>query len=523
MTAPAFPAPARAVVAVLLGWCVLHLALRIALIDVMEVDHVEQAVAAQGLAVSYGPKQPPLYTWLQLGANRLLGVGQGAFVALKYALIAVFLVAYYGAARRMGMARDVAALAVGSLSLLYQIGWKFHFGVTHTLLLSVAVALAPFALARGAARPGPWTAASVGAALGLGLMAKYGFAAYVIAFVAATATVPALARAWTPGRVAIAVLAAGAVASPIAWFVLTRLDTVSGVFNATMTAEADAGVFAGLTALVLATLGFLAPLVLVVAAVYPRVFVARVPHAGTAESGPSPADWDRWFAVFHAVIAVMLLALVLVGGVDRFKERWMHPFLLLVPMWWSLRAGALYTAARRRRRIMLGIVVGWSAFVVGYRVALDTIGPPLCSGCRQFTPYEVLETAIAPRSARFVSFLAEEEHLAGNLKVRFPDKAVFTPVYPGLGPARFGMVHAGACALVWRGEDPVPPPALRADLAARFETRWPEGGTSIRVRVPLADWRRRFPRWEADEGEAAFAWRFAIVEGCGAMPRRQER
>ena len=510
------------VVAVLVAWCAVHLTLRLALVDVMEVDHVEQAVAAQGFALSYGPRQPPLYTWLQLAAFEAFGVGQIAFVALKYALVAAFLLLYYGAARRLGMRGDVAALTVFSLSLLYQVGWKFHFGVTHTLLLSVAVAGAPFALAGALERPTPGRWALVGIVLGIGLMAKYGFAAYLLAFVCATAAVPTMRRAVSRAGLAAATGALVVTAAPIAVFVAGRLGTVGAVYETTLT-RGDPSIGEGLLALALALAGFLAPLLVVVPAIYPRAFHAPVGESTTVSA--NSADWDRWFRVFHVTIALILLGLVLFGGLAQFKERWMHPFALLIPLWWFLRIDALYRQARRRHRTLLAIIIAWSVFVLGYRIALDSIGPPLCSGCRQFTPYSHLEDALEPRADEFVSFLVVDEHLAGNLRVRFPDHAVFTPRYPQLSPERFGFDRGGACALVWRAGKR-PPPALTGDLWDRFGTRFPETTQIERVAVPLTVWRRRFPRWRADTPEpgAAFVWHYAVVRGCGAAsPQARER
>lgn len=516
LTAPAFPAPPRAIVAILMAWCGVHVTLRLLLVDVMEVDHVEQAVAAQGLSLSYGARQPPLYTWLQLAAFEVFGIGQFAFIALKYALVAAFLMLYYGTARRLGMRSDIAALAVLSLSLLYQVGWKFHFGVTHTLLLSVAVAGAPFALARALHRPTPARWAWVGFALGIGLMAKYGFAAYLAAFVCATAAVPAMRRAVPRAGLATAAGVLVVTGAPIGAFVLGRLGTVAGVYETTLT-RGDAAIGEGLLALALALAGFLAPLLVVVPPIYPRVF--HVPILASTTAPLTGADWDRWFKVFHATIALILLGLVLFGGLAEFKERWMHPFALLIPLWWFLRVDALYRAARRRHRTLLAIIVGWSLFVLGYRIALDSIGPPLCSGCRQFTPYAVLTDALEPHADEFVSFLTEDEHLAGNLRVRFPDHNVFTPRYPQLSPERFGFERGGACALVWRAGER-PPAALTRDLVERFSARFPEDVDIERVIVPLSVWRRRFPRWRPDPPEpgAAFVWHFAIVPDCGAAP-----
>src|SRR5258708_25987240 len=52
-----------------------HAALRVWASPNIGTDEVEQALFAQSWAWGYNPRQPPLFTWLLLGAYRIFGPG----------------------------------------------------------------------------------------------------------------------------------------------------------------------------------------------------------------------------------------------------------------------------------------------------------------------------------------------------------------------------------------------------------------------------------------------------------------
>src|SRR3954447_13371695 len=70
----------------LAGYLVLHFLLRLWASPNIGTDEVEQALFAQSWAWGYNPRQPPLFTWLLLGAYALFGAGIVAHLALKYAV-----------------------------------------------------------------------------------------------------------------------------------------------------------------------------------------------------------------------------------------------------------------------------------------------------------------------------------------------------------------------------------------------------------------------------------------------------
>src|SRR5271163_2723843 len=61
-----------------------HAALRLWASPNIGTDEVEQALFAQSWSWGYNPRQPPLFTWLLLGAYKLFGASVLAHVMLKY-------------------------------------------------------------------------------------------------------------------------------------------------------------------------------------------------------------------------------------------------------------------------------------------------------------------------------------------------------------------------------------------------------------------------------------------------------
>src|SRR5262245_62301075 len=72
------------VLAILLAWGAVHLALRVALSGVLTIDDSRELMFAQTLEWGYQPRQPPLYNWLVWIAVRLLGPTVLAVTLVKY-------------------------------------------------------------------------------------------------------------------------------------------------------------------------------------------------------------------------------------------------------------------------------------------------------------------------------------------------------------------------------------------------------------------------------------------------------
>jgi len=116
--------------ALLVGYLVVHVVVRVAVSGVLTIDDAREAVLGQTLAWGYQARQPPLYNWLVWPTLRLFGVSVLSLTLVKYALLGVAYVFVYASARRLLPTPRLAALATGSLLLVFPVSWTFHDALT---------------------------------------------------------------------------------------------------------------------------------------------------------------------------------------------------------------------------------------------------------------------------------------------------------------------------------------------------------------------------------------------------------
>src|SRR5215471_20125520 len=114
--------------------------LRLSLSDNLPQDDTTSNVLTQTLALGYVPRQPPLYEWLLWSVQQLTGPTLLSVLLIKYGLLTSTVAFLYLAATRIFRERGFAILAGLSPFLLYQFAWNLHEGVTHSMVLTCAVA-----------------------------------------------------------------------------------------------------------------------------------------------------------------------------------------------------------------------------------------------------------------------------------------------------------------------------------------------------------------------------------------------
>ena len=92
--------PTGKILCLLAAYFLLHIAVRIATSDSLELDEAEQLVLGQALSWGYGTK-PPLYSWLQLGFFQIFGERVLALSTLKNLLLFCTYLCTFLAARRL--------------------------------------------------------------------------------------------------------------------------------------------------------------------------------------------------------------------------------------------------------------------------------------------------------------------------------------------------------------------------------------------------------------------------------------
>src|SRR5882757_9933891 len=80
-----------------IAYGLIHLLLRAYMSETLSLDDARANETAQGLALAYQVRHPPLYPWLLYGLEELPGRGLAGRGALPYAIVAPIGMAAYGA------------------------------------------------------------------------------------------------------------------------------------------------------------------------------------------------------------------------------------------------------------------------------------------------------------------------------------------------------------------------------------------------------------------------------------------
>jgi 4-amino-4-deoxy-L-arabinose transferase-like glycosyltransferase len=454
----------------------MHAALRLWASPNIGTDEVEQALFAQDWAWGYNPRQPPLFTWLLLGAYQILGATVLAHVVLKYAALGVMYGCAYRCARRLIFAPEMAALGTLAVLLIYGFGWGVHTGVTHTLVLSAMIFANLLALLRLVEHRRVIDYLLFGVAAGLGLLTKYSYGFFVGPLLIACLAVAPIRSAVLTRRMLVALGAAVALVLPHGLWMLA----VGRDYGATLTELGAVGarhgylanVGAGLLSLVKASALFLAPFWLIALALF---------WPALRRPGAPARPWLRVLASTLAIGVVLLVLSVLIAEVTYFKDRRMHALLLTAPLLLFLWLDHRIVEAWRLRWLAVAIG-GVVASVLVILLGQALIEPYMCRRCWLHMPFPAFEQAIRESGFERGTIVSDEEHVGGNLRLGFPDARVLTPAYPSLDVPPVG---GGGCLLAWHARfagDTIPP-RLADFLEKRFKLA--PAGTPIVLDLPM--------------------------------------
>ncbi len=447
-------------------------------------DDAWENVYVQSLRPGYILAQPPLYEWILWTVQQGLGTGVQSFLAVKFGLMALSAVFLFGAARFAIRDDATAAIATFSYVLFYQIGWNMLEGVTHTAVLFCACAATTFTLSR-AVRTGRWLDhAWLGLALGAGLLSKFGYPLFAGSLFAAFLAEPLLRRGLRPRRLVLSLVIALLCASPFLYWVVAGERPVLGAVTDIMTEGARqphilrAG--AGVAKLGLSLIGFALPLVPIVALFFWRPLLRR----GAGADALSDAYARAYGRAILIAIGLAVLA-ILATGASRFRERHMHPFLVLLPIWLFARIERGGVPGRRMR-IFRATILATVGLVLAIRVAGLLAPDTMFCGrtCRPAKPYADL---IAGLRALGVggTLVGLDRYTAGNLRVGFPEARIIMATEP------LGFPEAsrppGPCWIIWEAGEKA---HLPFDRAAERENRDPRAWPALEPdRFIVGQWR----------------------------------
>jgi 4-amino-4-deoxy-L-arabinose transferase-like glycosyltransferase len=496
------------VISIGLVYGLVYACMRLSISHNLPQDDVTANILAQTFEPGYVVRQPPLYEWLLWSVQRLTGPTLPSFLIIKYGLLTATFAFLYLVATRIFADRRWTVIAALSPLLLYQIGWNLHEGVTHTMALICAVAASMWAFMRLVERGRIGDYLLFGLIVGLGLISKYTFAAFLFILLASALLQPALRARLCNWRMLASMAAGAAVTAPVLyWLIAGRQDLVA-LYGTAVAPMADTNrltaMAIGLGKSVYAPLAFLFPLDVILLVLFPGMLrEAR----GAIAQGVSPRAWDRskadWpLLLLHITLGGFLVLIfgAIFTGATHYLERYMHPFFLLTTLW-LLALVERSGNASRKVLVLTAVLVSVTVLVVPLRLGnLLRAMRPDCEKCRIAVPYDGLAAALEARGFHSGTIIAVDRHDAGNLRRLFPDARIVCLGRPSYAPPIRATDLSSKVAVVWRKQDAKPLPKDAARELARIA-----GGVAVtpeRLRI----------RWQPYPSTAAERiWEWTVV------------
>jgi len=468
----------------------------------MPVDWGFELILTQQLKPFYAVSNPPLYTWIAWGLQRVLPPDQSILLIVNYlATFALFCFTAM-AGHRVLKDRMLAALAPWSLFVIVPYG-RLNFGYVNTqLLLPFILASVVILLAIGR-RPRWVLFAALGLAVGLGTLAKLNYLFAVVALLGAACLQPrlraALARPW----IALSVILALAVVAPFAVAFNEAGNDLMALLHSKTAARAPLGygaqVVSGLSDAALGMALYVGPALLIGLA---GAVLARGRRCENAER----AAGRRFLRDALVIGLVVVLAGIFVFGIARLKIWYLHAFFLLAPLyalsfWDKERVPAILRLA------VCGVVLGFAVVQTATRAIEFT---PYCQGkCRDIVPYDRLALHLRQAGFERGTILSHGVRVGGNLRPYFPRSRVGV-LGPRWLPAR-ATGPIGQCLVIWRVDEvksqtDVRRAAAKTLIAAGLPGE--AGDTPVRsIRLGLRGW----PASGRAGRPGAVVWRYILI------------
>lgn len=448
------------VCAVAILYCFMHGLVTLAAGSALALDDVKLNVVTQSFQWGYQPENPPLFEWLLLIVQQGAGPTLLSFVIVKYLLLTVTALFVFLAAKEAIADRRWAALAALSLSLCYQTGWNFHQAFTHSAALVPAVAFFWWALLRLLRTQRLADFILLGASIGIGMLAKYSFAAAIALAFAAAATLTQTRRAIFKPALLLSFLIAALITAPHLYWIATENADLPAHAAGRLHGHAAsywARLAHGLPQALWAIISFVAPFAVVAFGAAGRELFRQRAHLPAID-----------FARRATLIGAGALPLsVIFFGLGQMQERYALALLFPAVFWFIGELKSLANEMRTMRFVFISCIAFLAAAFTGRIVEVAFPGPPFCDECRQWAPYVALKEALDAEGFESGTLVGFEDTTAGNLRRLYPHARVLSAHMPFYTPP--GGQAGDKCYFIWSEDLGPRPPAhvLRAVDPAR--------------------------------------------------------
>jgi lipopolysaccharide core galacturonosyltransferase RgtA len=450
----------RPAVLLLAGYFFVSVIVRLVLPNSLTLDEAEQSFFSQFWLLGYGP-QPPFYNWVQSAVVAVGGISLATLALPKFFMLLLCYVFYGMAAREIDARPGFAPLAMLSLLTLPQLSYMPQQDLTHTVAVLMATSLFLYGLLRALVRSDWPSFLIVGIAVGIGCISKYNF----VLLPAAALLAVAVDRRWRARlldpRLLVSIGVAAAFIVPHAIWLIGHVELAS---TGTLSKMSASGGPSGLGRMVKALLS------LVVACLaFGALTAAIFAVAYRGHVRPALRAGDEWTRLLGRIMLFSLAGVVLVlmvTGTAKITERWLNPYLLVLPLYLLLkfeRAGTKTAGALPRLVPVLLVIMAITLLSVPAKTSLASftgsysrINQPMADIA------DLIRTEATPHT-----IVTDSQHLAGNMRLQFPEAAV---ARPDTWQTDSASVPPGPVLIMWGAGDEEtasePPAGMQAIIQA---------------------------------------------------------
>ncbi len=459
-----------AVAAFIAGLCLLQFVLRSWVFPGGTNDDSEQYLYSQAFSLGYQHSNPPLFTWLLIAVQQVIGQVPMALHIVKTSLFAIFFASTYLVAREITADRRFALAAAVSPFAIYYVAFDAMRTYTHSIALMAAV-MATLALVYWLRRSTSlWPYLALGLALGLGTISKYNFLLFTSALLLAGLLDPQLRARLLDRRMLIAVALALAVMGPNLYWLIENAPAINAKLQDKLTVDDSAGGLTarleGLGAFLAAGFNILLPLLLLLPLCFPR---SLLPREASLIKGPDAQRSLAGQALLGNALLILFVGCflaILIGGFDRISNHYMLIFLP-APLWFFARASRIEAGSGGLHRFFtLAMVL---ALVAASAIVIKFLTDPLEPRRRPYNNVPYAEIAEALQRAGFAAGTVYAYDnlftVSGHLRRYFPESR-FLSLRHNVSPAP-ERAEPGQCLILWYEKRPGETPAIPSDAAYR--------------------------------------------------------
>lgn len=425
----------------IIGYFALQMMIRLLTTNIAVLDESEQIMLSQYFSWGYN-EQPPLYTWVQMVTFKFFGISILGLTFLKNGLLCMTYLFVYKLGLLLMNDKLKASLSALSLMLIPQFVWDAQVDQTHTILLTTATTVTIYYFFKIVLKEDSFFSfAMFGLASGIGLNAKYNFVLVLVALAVVAWMIKEFRCKIYQKALGLSFGIAFLMVLPhFLWFI-SHLDTATertiNRMNVGHTHSAWLNFAKGIFDLFLSCIAFLTPFWLVFIGLFRKNFTFKLDNNVKALLG------------YMTVIFIFLFLMIALSGSTHIKERWLQPYLFLVPLFLFLHVKIMEEKNISRYlqiAIIAPIIVALVVLVRPFFI--DMRGKPT----RASYPFDILAHSITQNISSNAPLLlhAEDKYIGGNLKLFIPNALVITPSLPNQSYRLRDTVIA-----VWEHEKPL--------------------------------------------------------------------